>query len=87
MRDPLDRFVMFISNATRTNTHVASAVAESAVLQLVRLLMAGRFEATDVVPGSSTKEWRRRTCMEILQQRRIRALVVVPEAEGWFADE
>lgn len=71
MSNPLDRFVMFISNASRRNVYVAKALAESNVLDLVLHLLAGRFDAS--VIDVSSKDWRRRTCTEILAQKRMQA--------------
>ncbi|KAI0689927.1 hypothetical protein BC835DRAFT_1521852 [Cytidiella melzeri] len=69
MSNPLDRFVMFVSNASRRNVYVAHALAESNVLEFVRLLLAGRFDTRGL--DRSSKDWRRRTCAEILAQKRI----------------
>ncbi|KAI0083255.1 hypothetical protein BDY19DRAFT_998699 [Irpex rosettiformis] len=85
MRNPLDRFVMFVSNASRTNRYVAGAIAESEVVQLVRMLLSGEFDGCDDDDEEEgggkggrkgeAKEWRRRTCVEMMRQRRMKAFV------------
>ncbi|KAI0338861.1 hypothetical protein BDW22DRAFT_1362156 [Trametopsis cervina] len=70
LSNPLDRFVMFISNVSRRNLWVASALTQSRVLELVQLLLQGQFDVKDV--DVSSLEWRQRTCAEILAQRTAR---------------
>jgi hypothetical protein len=74
MSNPLDRFVMFISNASRKNIYVANALHQSNVLQLVQLLLGGRFDSVGL--DANSREWRERTCLEIMGQRRIQAAAI-----------
>lgn len=70
MTNPLDRFIMILSNASRRNRHVAHALSESQVRIVVEQMLAGGHEVGDI--DKTYVQWRRRTCVEILSQRESR---------------
>ncbi len=63
MSNPLDRFVMFMSNAARKNSHVSIALGRSNVIGLIDKLLAGRFDLSAMDEPSF--EWRVRTCYDV----------------------
>lgn len=63
MPNPLDRFVMLMSNASRRNEYVSLAFANSGANQLVDSLEAGRFDTSRL--DHSSASWRARTCLDV----------------------
>lgn len=65
--NPLDRFIMLLSNASRKNRHVSRALDDSNVRNLVQHMLDGQLDLGKL--DESSKDWRRRTCTEILSQK------------------
>ena len=63
MPNPLDRFLMLMSNASRKNKYVSLAFANSGANQLVDSLEAGRFDTASI--DTSSASWRARTCLDV----------------------
>ncbi|KAJ3543309.1 hypothetical protein NM688_g5869 [Phlebia brevispora] len=66
MTNPLDRFVMLMSNASRKNRFVSYAFANSGAGKLVDLLEEGQFDTYQM--DESLASWRARTCRDVRQK-------------------
>lgn len=63
MKNPLDRFVMLMSNAARKNTFVSLAFAYSGARDFVDSLQGGQFDYSKL--DQSSESWRARTCHDV----------------------